>query len=765
MPAMPPTLPQGGAAVAQMADTLAAQAAAEPAAASDAKTLPAPRKRHRDHLPSDRARSLLLLSLLGAALLVLWLRMLAAAPHWPLVLRPVDGGGIALTASSEPALKAVIGQQLIWLQWADGRRIQASAALLPRSPRWIVDDAKREHMLAMREQLAHAAQQGPMLMRFADGTAHELSPIPRGLRQLGMQCWGLSGLALVLYLAGLIVMVSRPSRASMMYGLMCLAVCLDLLLISTEGLPGIGLPEALIRGHLPLRLLTDCLTAGALLHLMLIYPRRHPGALSRLALGWAMAGSLFIWLWLAEPQGLWWWAQAMLIGYGLAATAVLRRRPGQMINPMARLLQRLVLAGTATLVLLTLAIAMAARDGESQFHLATIGSVVWLVFFASLLMLGPFLPRSQQVLREFMLLAGVATVAASLHLLLLALSPLMPMGSLLLALALSLLLYALARPWLRGQLAGQSTLSAERMFDRLYRVARALEQTPEQAGKLLISLLREIFDPLEASCVTRPVSRVRVVGNGASLVLPIPQLAGGEQGAILLRFARRGRRLFTEGDRELCAQLLEQLRRAVAYDVAVERGRSEERMRIAQDLHDDIGARLLTLMYKAPNPEIEEYIRHTLQDLKTLTRGLAASNHRLSHAAAEWKSDISQRLSITGCDLRWSFSTDDDLNLTMVQWSALTRVLRELVNNILTHAQASRVEIELHLEQGRLTLDVDDDGRGTAPQAWAHGLGLGGVRKRMKLMGGQVRWLQRDGGGIRCEVRAELRPEPANADR
>ena len=71
----------------------------------------------------------------------------------------------------------------------------------------------------------------------------------------------------------------------------------------------------------------------------------------------------------------------------------------------------------------------------------------------------------------------------------------------------------------------------------------------------------------------------------------------------------------------------------MAFDQAVEHGRSEERVRIAQDLHDDIGARLLTLMYKAQTPEMEDYVRHTLQDLKTLTRGLAAPNHRLSHAA------------------------------------------------------------------------------------------------------------------------------------
>ena len=697
-------------------------------------------------------------------MLVLWLRMLATAPHWPLVMRPVDGGGVALAASSEPQLKALVGQELTWLQWADGRRNEASAALLPRSPRWIVDDGKREQLLALRLQLAQATHQGPLRMQFADGEVHDIAPRPRGLHQLGMQCWVLSGLALVLYLAGLIVMVSRPSRASMMYGLLTLALCLDLLLDGAEGLPGMGLPEALVISYLPLRLLTDCLAAGALLHVMLLYPRRQPRAGRRIALGWALAASSFLWLWLAQPLGLWWWVQALLIGYGLAAASALRRRPGQAINPMARMLLRLVLAGTATLMLLTLAIATASRDGESQFHLATIGSVVWLVFFASLLMLGPFLSRSQQVMREFMLLAGVATVAVSLDLLLLALSPLSPLLSLLLALALSLLLYALARPWIRGQLAGQNTLSAERMFDRLYRVARTLEQTPEQGAKQLIGLLREVFDPVEASCVARPVSRVRVIGDGSTLVLPIPQMPGGEQGAIVLRYARRGRRLFTNGDRELCEQMLEQLRRAVAYDGAMERGRSEERMRIAQDLHDDIGARLLTLMYKAPNPEIEEYIRHTLQDLKTLTRGLAASNHRLSHAAAEWKTDISQRLNAAGCDLLWSFSTDADLNLTVVQWSALTRVLRELVNNILTHAQASQVEIELHLEQGRLILDVSDDGRGTAPQVWAHGLGLGGVRKRMKLLGGRVRWLQRDSGGIRCEVRAELRSEPTSAD-
>jgi signal transduction histidine kinase len=171
-------------------------------------------------------------------------------------------------------------------------------------------------------------------------------------------------------------------------------------------------------------------------------------------------------------------------------------------------------------------------------------------------------------------------------------------------------------------------------------------------------------------------------------------------------------------------------------------------------------------MYKAQDPEMEDYIRHTLQDLKTLTRGLAAAEHKLSHAAAEWKSDIGQRLTAAGIDLRWSFAFDDDIVLSVVQWSGLTRVLRELVSNAIYHAHATRVDISARLAQGRLALVVADDGGGRAPERWSHGLGLGGVRKRVKLMGGRVQWRENTPQGIVCEVQIDSftgRGEPAAA--
>jgi signal transduction histidine kinase len=157
-------------------------------------------------------------------------------------------------------------------------------------------------------------------------------------------------------------------------------------------------------------------------------------------------------------------------------------------------------------------------------------------------------------------------------------------------------------------------------------------------------------------------------------------------------------------------------------------------------------------MYQAQTPAMEEYIRLTLKDLKTLTRGLAAGEHRLSHAAGEWKADLDQRLAAAQVRLLWTFNHDRDVALTMVQWSALTRVLRELVSNALQHARAAHVSIQISLEGPVLLLRVADDGCGRAPETWSHGLGLGGVRKRVKLIGGQVSWREQSPQGIVCEV-------------
>jgi len=51
---------------------------------------------------------------------------------------------------------------------------------------------------------------------------------------------------------------------------------------------------------------------------------------------------------------------------------------------------------------------------------------------------------------------------------------------------------------------------------------------------------------------------------------------------------------------------------------------------------------------------------------------------------------------------------------------------------------------------------VSDDGVGGTPKDWSTGLGLGGIRKRVRMLGGTIAWLPNTPVGVRCEVSVPL---------
>jgi signal transduction histidine kinase len=731
------------------------------APASAANPLERPSRRGPMHWMGWRLRLLVMAALVGCIGIVLLMRTVAATPTLDATWQADVNERVVLAATGDPTLQRHIGRALTGVVGRDQvfRRVDESA--LQRAPRWTVDDAARARLVAMHRSLGSAFAQGPVTLQFDGGELVKVEPRPRGLAGLGLLFWPMAALALLVYLMGFIVWVAKPQRRNALYALIALCQAANLLFIALEGLRGLALPEFIVAQDLWLRMGLDIVSAAAIVHSVTLHPRPLAGGGWIAAAVWTLAAALLAYVRFSGAGDVWWWGQGAVIALGVIAIGVLTWSHKREPNPFAAMMRRFGLVTVGSLSLLTIAVAAASGMPGFQHRVAEVGSVVWYVFFASLLLLMPFLVRSSQLLREFALLAGISTVATSLDLIFVAIFSFGQFTSLTLSVFLSLGVYAGARQWILDQLAGSNTLTLERSFERLYTVAREVAAQPHRQGPLMEGLLRDLFDPLEVLRIKRATSCSRVVGDGSALLVPIPLRSAGQAGAEgsrrawVLRFARRGKRLFTDEDARLADRVAEQLRRAVAYDQAVERGRSEERQRIAQDLHDDIGARLLTLMYRAQSPEIEDYVRNTLKDLKTLTRGLAATEHRLSHAAAEWKADIAQRLTAAHVELGWSFAYDHDTTLTMVQWSSLTRVLRELVTNAIYHAQAGRVEIVASLDDGRLTLMVADDGQGHDPAAWSHGLGLGGVRKRVKLLGGEVQWRENSPHGIRCEVQID----------
>jgi signal transduction histidine kinase len=711
-------------------------------------------RRSRSRSPSARwigwrLRGLVVAALIGCLAMFLLLRALSAQPALDARLAVDDRGVLRLAGPAPQAgLVAIIG--------TDGRPQRVDALLLQRSARWLAHDADRASQAHQHDVLAAALASGSV--RFIDnlGMEHRIDAPPRGAAGLGWMFWLLATLALLLYLVTMVVVLARPEPRNALYSLMAFSQVGNLLFLAALSTPALGWPAGFMHWEQSARTLFDLITTAALVHVTNLHPRHLPGGTTRAVGAWLVAAGVSFAVAQAQLPHAWWWTQGAAIGGTLIVIAQLAWMQRHEPHPLALQLLRFSVVAVITLVLLTATVATLGPMVDARGQASAIGSTVWVVFLSAMLLMLPFLSRTQQLMREFSLLAGVSTVATALDLLFVAVFSLGNFASLTLALFISLAVYAGARQWLLAQVMSRQRLTTERMFEHLYRMAREVQAQPRSAGDQLGRLLRELFEPLDVQLVKRRTRRSRVVGEGASLVVPVPRLVESAlpevPGALVLGFAERGRRLFNEDDARLADRIVDLIARAVAFDQAVEHGRTEERIRIAQDLHDDIGARLLTLMYKAPNPEMEDYVRHTLKDLKTLTRGLAAPSHPMSHAIAEWKADISQRVAAADCELGWAFACEQDFELSVVQWSALTRVLRELVSNVLQHSRARRVDIEAGVEGGTLRLSVVDDGQGRKPEAWSHGLGLGGVRKRVKQMGGEVSWRENGERGIVCRV-------------
>lgn len=706
-----------------------------------------------------RLRLLVLGTLAAIAVVFLAMQMLATHPHLPSTWQLTTLGQPTLVASPREDLAAMSGRTLERIEAPGLPALAADEWLLRRTARWLVDGDQRSRWQAQQQALAAQLAQGRITLHFSDGSRLELAMPALGYAHISLLFWLAAVLALALYLIGLTVLLRRPDAGNALFALMTTAQALNLLLIGCEPWRGLGLPPALVALDPQGRMALDVLTAMAAASIYVLRPR--PMRLTPLLLG-AAAAIVLGWAWLARGPGvpgLWLLTQGTLVGFGLVEVAVLAWVLRKRADPALALDARMAWMVLALLVLVTLGVFATRHASGTAPAVAAASAEVWYLFFALLLLLLAFMSRPRRVLREFALLAGIGTVAGTLTLLFVAAFALGAVGALLLAAALATLLYVGARRWILARMfGGASVLSTERTFDLLYRTVREASGSPERTALLLRRLLQALFAPRELVQLPRRIEQARVLGSGRALCVPVP---GADTGLALeemlvLRFASHGQRIFTHDDAQLADRVVEQVCRALAHDRALEQGRIEERQRLAQDLHDDIGARLLTLMYKAGDPEIEDYIRHTLQDLKTLTRGLAAGTQPLSDAAAEWKADLGQRLSSAGLRLEWRLDARDDPVLGVVPWSALTRILRELVSNAIAHARASCVRVELKIDGNALVLSVSDDGQGGDPQAWSHGLGLSGIRKRARTLGGQVQWTTATPGGIRCTLRVPL---------
>jgi len=170
-----------------------------------------------------------------------------------------------------------------------------------------------------------------------------------------------------------------------------------------------------------------------------------------------------------------------------------------------------------------------------------------------------------------------------------------------------------------------------------------------------------------------------------------------------------------------------------------ERAIHDERERIHSDLHDDVGAKLLSLVYRAGSPEAADLARSALQDLRDVVSRAGSGSFQLEDVLADIRSECEQRLSSASITLDWQQAPEvPRVELTQPGALNLGRIVRETISNVIRHAHAHAVTVRIHREGAGLHMEICDDGVGGTVDTHVPGRGLRNMQARAQLIGGQL---------------------------
>jgi len=190
--------------------------------------------------------------------------------------------------------------------------------------------------------------------------------------------------------------------------------------------------------------------------------------------------------------------------------------------------------------------------------------------------------------------------------------------------------------------------------------------------------------------------------------------------------------------------------------------REAERAELARELHDEVGGTLAAVRFdlawieRRADPEVAERAR---QAMTSLTEAMQASQRLMRElrppvldaglvAALEWL--VGRFRSRSGLQVRFATNVES-LELDELPAMVVYRTLQEALTNILKHAQARSVRVDLVVTDGQLSLEISDDGVGfTETDRDKEGsFGLRGLVERARRVGG---WLEVAGGGPGCTI-------------
>jgi signal transduction histidine kinase len=216
-------------------------------------------------------------------------------------------------------------------------------------------------------------------------------------------------------------------------------------------------------------------------------------------------------------------------------------------------------------------------------------------------------------------------------------------------------------------------------------------------------------------------------------------------------------------------EILRSRRQLAELSAHVDRVKEEERKRIAQEIHDDLGGNLTAikmalsqlgnrLAQQAPALSerlayVDALVDRSIEAAQRIARDLRPGILDLGIVdAIAWQAREFERQSGIACELQLPGA---DIALPSPRLTALFRIFQEALTNIGKHSGAHKVQVRLEQAQDRLHLRIADDGRGLRAdeRRSPHAFGIRGMRERAHALGGEFEIGNGEQGGCVLSVK------------
>lgn len=228
---------------------------------------------------------------------------------------------------------------------------------------------------------------------------------------------------------------------------------------------------------------------------------------------------------------------------------------------------------------------------------------------------------------------------------------------------------------------------------------------------------------------------------------------------------------------DLCAVVLEKRSMELLTE---ELALTDEKDRIAGEIHDKVTQNIFGLVYGLDclikqthfDETLQQRIRvmqktaqQSLRDLRDSIYNLSSLKNNGRPFTDEIKSYLYNLGQLNDIDVEFHCK-NSHLPIKPADRSALYRVIREATANSVRHGLCKKIQVHLDVQDGRLKLDILDNGRGfdleTAEKSNSCGLGLINMKEQARILGGKILISTTPGAGTRVTLEATGWIEPLN---